>query len=69
MSLGTTALWDLLFGLVLSVDSFGQIFGLIPKLQNSLNFVWKLPNSFGSLVVPAPVVMVGRRKLVLLHVW
>ena len=69
MSLGTTVLWDWLFGLVLTVSSFGQIFGLIPKLQNSLTFVWKLTNSFGSLVVPAPVVIIGRRKLVLLPVW
>ena len=42
MSLGTTVLWDWLFGLVLTVGSFGQIFGLISKLQNSLTFVWKL---------------------------
>ena len=69
MSLGTTVLWDWLFGLVLTVGSFGQIFGLIPKLQNSLTFVWKLTNGFGSLVVPAPVVIMGRRKLVLLPVW
>ena len=69
MSLGTTVLWDWLFGLVLAVGSFGQTFGLIPKLQNSLIFVWKLTNGFGSLVVPAPVVIMGRRKLVLLPVW
>ena len=69
MSLGTTVLWDWLFGLVLTVDSFGSIFGLIPKLQNSLTFVWKLTNGFGSLVFPAPVVIMGRRKLVLLPVW
>ena len=66
MSLGTTVLWDWLFGLVLTVDSFGSIFELIPKLQNSPIFVWKLTNGFRSLVVPAPVVIIGRRKLVLL---
>ena len=69
MSLGTTVLWDWLFELVLTISSFGQIFGLIPKLQNSLTFLWKLTNGFGSLVVPAPVVIMGRRKLVLLPVW
>ena len=69
MSLGTTVLWDWLFGLVLTVDSFGSIFGLIAKLQNSLTFVWKLTSDFGSLVFPAPVVIMGRRKLVLLPVW
>ena len=69
MSLGTTALWDWLFGLVLTVGSFGQIFGLILKLQNSLTFVWKLTNGFGSLVSPAPVVIMGHRKLVLLPIW
>ena len=69
MSLGTTVLWDWLLGLVLTVSSFEQIFGLIPKLQNYLTFVWKLTNGFGSLVVPAPVVIMGRRKLVLLPVW
>ena len=69
MSLGTTVLWDWLFELVLTVSSFGQILGLIPKLQNSVTFVWKLTNGFGSLVVPAPVVIIGRRKLVLLPVW
>ena len=69
MSLGTTVLWDWLFRLVLTVSSFGQIYGLIPKLQNSPTFVWKLTNGFGSLVVPAPVVIMGRRKLVLLPVW
>ena len=55
----------------IGIDSlfFGQIFGLIPKLQNSLTFVCKLTNGFGSLVVPAPVVIMGRRKLVLLPVW
>ena len=42
MSIGTTVLWGWLFGLVLTVGSFGSIFGLIPKLQNSLTFVWKL---------------------------
>ena len=68
MSLGTTVLWDWLFGLVLIVGSFKQIFGLIPKLQNSLTFVWKLTNGFGNLVVSAPVVIMGRRKLVLLPV-
>ena len=62
-------LWDWLFGLVLTVSSFRQIFGLIPKLQISPIFVWKLTNGFGSLVVPAPVVIMGRRKLVLLPVW
>ena len=69
MSLGTTVLWDWLFGLVLTVDSFGSILGLSTKLQNYLTFVWELTNGFGSLVVPAPVVIMGRRKLVLLPVW
>ena len=69
MSLATTVLWDWLFGLVLTVGSFGQIIGLIPKLQNSLTFVWKLTNGFVRLVFPAPVVIMGRRKLVLLPVW